>query len=148
MVDMTGLERQPKTLVCRKCGQKFKSLSGRHWHCDTCKKIIKRDGMREWHRNHLEQVAVWRRRTTRKVKLEVITHYGGRCACCGETEPLFLTIDHINGGGTAHRKEIGYFGSSFYIWLRRENYPEGYQVLCFNCNCARGLNGGICPHEQ
>jgi hypothetical protein len=30
----------------------------------------------------------------------------------------------------------------------RENYPPEYQVLCFNCNCGRALNGGRCPHED
>lgn len=37
----------------------------------------------------------------------VIEYYGGRCVCCGEVVPEFLTVDHINGGGAAHRREIG-----------------------------------------
>jgi hypothetical protein len=37
-------------------------------------------------------------------------------------------------------------GVRFYSWLRRNNYPEGYQVLCFNCNIAKGLYG-VCPHQ-
>jgi len=82
----------------------------------------------------------WRNRT------ECIQEYGGRCACCGESELLFLTIDHVNGGGTKHRETIG---SNIYSWLRRNNYPkEGYQVLCMNCNWGRSQNGGTCPHMQ
>ena len=33
--------------------------------------------------------------------------YGDSCACCGEREPKFLGIDHTNGGGNTHRREVG-----------------------------------------
>lgn len=78
-------------------------------------------------------------------KQDVIEHYGGVCKCCGESNQAFLTIDHINGGGTKHRKDGSIVGNSFYRWLRNQGYPDGYQVLCFNCNCAKGLYGR-CPH--
>jgi hypothetical protein len=32
------------------------------------------------------------------VKQEVFAAYGAACACCGEREIKFLTIDHTNGG--------------------------------------------------
>lgn len=81
------------------------------------------------------------------LKLEVLAHYGNQmCACCGLTDWEFLTIDHINGGGTKHRKELGKGGINFYKWLRANSYPSGYRVLCFNCNCTRGMYG-YCPHE-
>jgi len=76
----------------------------------------------------------------------VMAHYGGRCACCGEDRLQFLTIDHINGGGTKHRKEIGHGGHAVYRWLIRNDFPPDFQVLCFNCNDGRQVNGGICPH--
>ena len=40
-----------------------------------------------------------------QVKLEVFMHYGkGKCACCGEEDLRFLTMDHILGGGGQHRR--------------------------------------------
>lgn len=66
---------------------------------------------------------------------------------CDVTEPDFLTIDHVNGGGRQHRISIGKSGGDFYAWLVRNNYPKGFQVLCFNCNCAKGFFGK-CPHED
>lgn len=66
------------------------------------------------------------------------------CMCCHESEIKFLAIDHINGGGTIHRKEIG--TSNLVAWLRRNDYPEGFQVLCHNCNMAKGFYG-VCPHK-
>src|SRR5688572_28284716 len=32
----------------------------------------------------------------RRIKLQVISKYGGKCKCCKETTVDFLTIDHIN----------------------------------------------------
>lgn len=82
-----------------------------------------------------------------KLKCEVMDAYGGReCKCCHETALEFLNVDHIGGGGNKHRAEIKRYGQSFYKWLKSKGFPAGYQVMCFNCNCARGLFG-FCPHE-
>ena len=74
------------------------------------------------------------------LKLEAITSYGGKCSLCGETHPEFLTIDHINGGGTRHRAEVGR-GWAFYTHLKRLGWPtDTYRVLCANCNCSCKTN--------
>jgi len=78
----------------------------------------------------------------------VIRAYGGHCACCGETEPMFLEIDHINGGGNAHRRKIGRSSKATYYWLIKHDFPDGFQVLCSNCNQGKKRNGGICPHQK
>lgn len=80
-----------------------------------------------------------------KVKIKVLTYYSkGKpfCECCKEDIIEFLSIDHINGGGTKHRKQIS---NIIYWWLIKNNYPEGYRVLCHNCNQAFGFYGK-CPH--
>lgn len=84
-----------------------------------------------------------------KLKLEIINEYGGACQCCGENEPRFLAIDHINGNGSEHRKEIGIKGGyRFYLWLKENKYPkDNFQLLCMNCNFAKGKNG-TCPHQE
>lgn len=86
-----------------------------------------------------------------KVKKEVFNAYGGaKCVCCGEDEIKFLTIDHIvDKYGATHRREIKVgCGYQFYLWLKKNKYPPEFQVLCFNCNCGRSVNGGICPHKS
>ena len=86
-----------------------------------------------------------------KRKLLVFTTYSKNppeCACCGEKEFLFLSIDHINGGGNKHRKMTGGTGGDHtYRWLVKNNFPEGFQVLCYNCNQAKG-HYGQCPHKN
>jgi hypothetical protein len=82
-----------------------------------------------------------------RLKAAAFAAYGGVCRCCGEAEPRFLTIDHVEGGGHKHRRQIG--GPHLvYEWLARHKYPDGFQILCWNCNCGRAMNGGICPHEE
>lgn len=81
-----------------------------------------------------------RRQEQANVKREVIDGYGGRCACCGNDYLPHLTLDHVNGGGTAHRRVEG--GRSLYRRLRRalrEGLPldPEFQVLCWNCNAAK-----------
>ena len=84
-----------------------------------------------------------------KTKDEVFQNYGGYiCTCCGETEKKVLTIDHVEGGGCQHRKKISKSGSGIYIYLKREGFPSGYQVLCYNCNVGKYRNGGVCPIHQ
>lgn len=78
-------------------------------------------------------------------KLEALNAYGGpSCQCCSEAHIEFLSIDHIDGRGAAHRRSLK--TSNIYPWLRAQGYPPGFRVLCLNCNCARGFCG-YCPHE-
>jgi hypothetical protein len=87
---------------------------------------------------------------TQEVKAETIAAYGGVCVCCGVADLVFLTIDHPEGDGAAHRRELfggkGRGGERFYRWLRRNGWPAGYRVLCWNCQHATFR--GVCPHQQ
>lgn len=69
-----------------------------------------------------------------------------RCACCGEDCFEFLALDHVNGGGKAHQKSVGR-GSMFYKWIVENNFPDGFQVLCHNCNFGKGTHQQ-CPHQH
>jgi len=81
----------------------------------------------------------------RRLRQAALGAYGGACTCCGEATYEWLTIDHVNGDGAEHRREIG--RGNLYRWLKRHDYPDGFRVLCWNCNCARGYYG-FCPHEE
>jgi hypothetical protein len=60
----------------------------------------------------------------------VFDHYGRVCVGCGETDEATLTIDHIKGGGNAHRKKIG---KEFYKWLVDQGFPKDFRTLCMSC---------------
>lgn len=109
-----------------------------------------REYRNQYYKEHREAARRSMRKSLWKLKMDVLSHYGGtppKCACCGESYIEFMTIDHINGGGNKQRKELGTLGTFMYTWLRRNNYPEGYRVLCYNCNCAY-FRSGYCPHQK
>lgn len=77
-----------------------------------------------------------------RLRLDTLLHYGDKCICCGENNINFLSIDHING--IKPEKEITgkrMSGKQLYDWLKKNNYPNGFQILCFNCNMAQGFFG-------
>lgn len=112
--------------------------------CEACR-------TKYWNR---ETKTLQEKRFRDKRKLEAFIAYGGFiCKCCGETEKLFLTIDHVNNDGANHRREIGKgrkanASGPIYAWLRKNKYPEGFQVLCINCNFGKRMNKGVCPHQE
>ena len=76
-------------------------------------------------------------------KQEIIDAYGNRCVCCGEDAFEFLSIDHINGDGAAHRQKVAVYDD-----LKKRGFPQDeYQLLCMNCNFSKGQYG-YCPHQK
>lgn len=92
----------------------------------------------------------------RKLRIEVMDAYGGaKCACCGETEEKFLSIDHVHNDGASHRRQIGAkdgngkgAATRTLTWIKQNGFPAGFQVLCMNCNFGKARNGGVCPHAK
>lgn len=72
----------------------------------------------------------------------MIAVYGGRCACCGESNEAFLTIHHMNGNGKEHRLH-----GKLRMWreIAQDSDHSKYMLLCFNCHAAGHTQEG-CPH--
>lgn len=87
-----------------------------------------------------------RKRNREKLRLAVIKYYSNglmECGLCGCDIYDVLDVDHIHGGGNEHRRRVigkshggGYL---FYLWLRQNNFPDGYRILCKNCNWLESL---------
>lgn len=138
--------------TCKDCGQ-TKPLSefGKKATCrdghDTLCRPCKNAALKAWRAANREHRNAWHVQNRRKRKAVVMERLGGRCVCCGETELVFLTIDHVEGGGTAERRTR----KEAYTWerVKKEGYPEGrYQVLCWNCNAAKHFDPLGCPHQR
>lgn len=80
--------------------------------------------------------------------MEVLSHYTNpvKCVRCGIDDIRILSIDHINGNGAEHQRQIKEeagikkaTGIALYRWLKKHGYPEGYQVMCLNCNFIKRL---------
>jgi len=114
------------------------------WRKENPKKV--RKIQRKCYLKNRDKIILKNRQKREEQKLLIFKHYGNKCACCGETRKEFLCIDHINGGGTKHHKELHNQGTYLYAWLIKNNFPKGFRVLCHNCNMAIGLYG-YCPHQ-
>ena len=82
----------------------------------------------------------------RILKKEFFDIYGNVCECCGESNLLFLSLDHLNNDGNKERKI--YQTRDIYKKAVKEKNKTKYQTLCFNCNQGKYINGGICPHKK
>lgn len=98
-------------------------------YCDKCRLKVNSNSRENW---------AFRRQ-------RVLEYYGHECVCCGVAYAWALEIDHINGGGNKHRREIGI--GNLYKWLVKNNFPPGYQILCCICNKGK-LNKTMCPHNN
>lgn len=101
-------------------------------------------------RSRAAMPAVQRVRRT-KLKKQVFDYYGRVCACCGETEESFLTIDHVYNNGAEHRKTIGGgrgTGAAIYLDIINRGFPSDFEIACYNCNCGRAKTGGLCAHKR
>lgn len=128
--------------LCASCGKV--AVAKGQVRCDGC-----RTARREHYKRNVEQCRVYSKDYLKKRRLLVLEHYGNKCACCGEAQYEFLAIDHIDGNGNAHRKAIsnGRKNGHIYGWLIKNEFPKGFQILCHNCNLAKGFYG-VCPHSK
>jgi hypothetical protein len=100
---------------------------------------------KEWVAGRRESINEYNRKWRKSLRLEILEAYGNKCSCCNELEEAFLEVHHVNGGGNKHRRELG-GNAKFYIWLRKNNFPPEFGILCSNCNKAE-YKQGICPHR-
>ena len=100
-------------------------------------------------------------------RLKVLEHYSKSlsnsdipcCRCCGLNEHTdFLAIDHILGkkemDSIPELVKIEYSSELEHLnkWIIKNKYlkdlqTEYFQILCHNCNVAKG-DYGKCPHEK
>lgn len=113
--------------------------------CRTCERAYSQhyEKTRQRHNN---------RTYRQRIRDKCFDHYGHVCACCGETNEVFLEFDHIENNGNELRRQLTgkpYGTSDLLKWLVRNDFPEDHkiQVLCANCHTAK-TKLGSCPFHQ
>ncbi len=139
-------------VVCTKCGA---PLTGDNWYpsmrtnnqrqCKSChcKAVLSR--LRTPRGSFANRV--WFRKRGQELKVEVLSHYSGgppRCTRRGYTDVRALSIDHVNSGGAQHGKKV----KKMCEWFLRNEYPDGYAVLCLNCNWLKRYEKGEVPRKD
>jgi hypothetical protein len=128
-----------KDVICSHCDATFQAARVDAKRCPACREVYLQAYRRK-------PSTVQRKKDIhRKVREEAFAGYGGKCTCCGEDKFEFLALDHVFGGGGQERKV-----KSTHQIARKvitQDFPKEYQILCHNCNMAKGFFGK-CPHEQ
>lgn len=118
----TEIGSNPKTVYHRKYREKNR------------KKLQKQ--RRDRYHADTEKDKNWRQNGINRLRTEVLGHYGGKCAYCGEADQDVLVLARTtddpdpfvsSSGGSAKR----------YRSIRRADFPPGYEVRCHNCDSRR-----------
>lgn len=122
-------------------------------------KEFEKEWQKEYRKNHKDKIKEshrkWRlenperdnelgRIERQRLKMAILSHYSPNkvcCSSCGFNDVRALQLDHINNNGAEERVRLfgnrTCAGTTFYRWVRRNNFPEGYAVLCANCNIIK-----------
>lgn len=104
---------------------------------------------KKYYAENKETIAKKTKNRNEKLRTDALMVYSKgemKCMCCGEKNIEFLTIDHMrNAPHVRDNSKRG--GREIFRWLKDNNYPDGFRVLCMNCNWARGKYG-YCPHRS
>jgi hypothetical protein len=128
------ITRKRQRLYCSyKCSSTHKKKCS-HEECSKQIMYYNRTGLCDYH---------YQKKRRKKTKDELFQILGNKCVCCGETDRLYLQVDHVNNDGHAHRNsnEKKHHHHSEYLRYLAKN-PGGLQLLCANCNFAKKLNDG------
>jgi len=132
--------------ACRASNKRSREKRTKLGLCRLCPRPIDPGvGLCETHRVQARERSKKDREEFKKL---IYDHYGGECACCGETEIRFMTVDHVENDGADHRRKLfGKNTGTVHRWLVKNKFPPGFQMLCFNCNAAKQFFGQ-CPHKD
>jgi hypothetical protein len=104
--------------------------------------------IKAYDQRYLKRRALNNRRRRQKLRVDVITQYGGHCASpdcrwlnddgtVGCKDARLLQLDHTRGGGTQERGKMGVEA----MWRKALQDTSGaYQLLCSNCNWLKAHN--------
>ena len=125
----------PSKYCCRQCYHEDRYLGAicNHNECDTPVSKLSKSGYCKKHRGFADY---------QKHKAILYKELGDKCACCGERDLMFLTVDHVNNdGGKLRKQKSAHARPHLMLKLHREN-PGSLQLLCMNCNHAKMRNDG------
>ena len=152
--------RTHKNRLCNICNTLYVPTSSSQKYCMDCRdgeyKRKNNKRTRQWYQEHRDEARKYRldyyqrnkikfqkleKEYCRKRKIKVFEAYGGsQCSICNTNDFEVLTVDHIKGGGTKHRRSFkSYDGQAIYRWIIKNKFPVGFRVLCRNCNWKEHL---------
>jgi len=124
-------------MICRQCQEDLPTEKFSKWR-RVCKRCRHKNQWPRHYAKNKDQILEKGKKRTKANKLQVIDYYSNgtmKCNRCNMNDIRVLTLDHINGGGNAHRKQVG--NSTYFRLIQQykktNQWEDGYQVLCMNC---------------
>ena len=117
--DKKGRKKCPnckKWLSIKEYCKDERRTDGLDWICKKCK----------WNKRDIARI------TNRIIALQIYTNGTMKCEECGYENIDALAFDQINNDGNQHRKKIK--NMRIVRWMKQNNYPLIFRVLCRNCN--------------
>ena len=115
-------------VICRNCN----NAKGQQWREKN--RARANELANKWYHANPEKYHGVTTKHRRKLRIETLIEYGGKCVNCGIEDLDVLDIDHIFNDGAADRKK-NLFAYNLFRQLKKQGYPkERHQVLCKNCN--------------
>lgn len=124
--------------------------------CKNCSWLEYLDRLKEKHSN--SPASVKDRKNKLELKIEVLGKYSNgkpECVCCGFRDIRVLEIDHIRpkmnrrheltSSGSPHATKLS--GYNLLNYIKKNNFPNRYQVLCRKCNNSKADRSG-CYHDR
>jgi hypothetical protein len=125
------------------------NTSGLSSRCKECIKTLSTEPhnrilVKRWVENNKQHIRERAKKYYWKARNAFLDMYGNKCSCCGEVEPIFLSLDHVKGQKGLKRKELS---GDAYVKASKVFNPEKYRILCHNCNQATRYHE-VCPHQR
>jgi hypothetical protein len=86
--------------------------------------------------NHRDELEAYAEYTNQELRAMVFNLIGHECVSCGEDDMRCLSIDHVEGGGSRERAQMG--ARFVYIKIIGKR-GHGYQTLCLNCQAIKRI---------
>ena len=118
-------------------------IKQKEWRRRNKERINKERRDRYWaDAQHHRYINQQRTELYKVIRYDVLSHYSNgtpRCNYCGVDDIEVLCIDHVEGGGKEIRGTTNLWGAKLCWYLKRNDYPTGFQILCANCNLKKSL---------
>ena len=121
-----------------------RTKDGLQVYCKTCRGEIAHDRFADNDEAHARNNELQKQYNAER-KRKCIEYYSGgtmHCAMCDWTDIRALTIDHMDGSGAKHRRDLKHEGRHIYGWLIKHGFPKGFQVLCMNHQFVKRQENG------
>jgi hypothetical protein len=87
----------------------------------------------------------------KQIRLKVVEHYSQgtmKCKLCPEDRLPCLDLDHVFNNGAEERRKKSSATTTLYRRLAIQGFPEGYQILCRNCNWYKHVQNVACTKNN